>query len=49
MNGKDCKYICRLGLSMIQLKASMLEPKEEEEINFNHLEMRDSEKPGWPE
>lgn len=31
---------------MIQLKASMFEPKEEEEINFNDLEMRDSEKPG---
>ncbi len=49
MNGKYCKYICRLGLSMIQLKASMLEPKEDKEININDLEMRDSEKLGCPE
>lgn len=34
---------------MIQLKASMLEPREEKEINPNDLEMRDSEKPGLPE
>lgn len=33
---------------MIQLKASMLEPKEEKEIVFNDLEMRDSEKLGCP-
>lgn len=34
---------------MIQLKALMLEPKEEKEINFDDLEMRDSEKLGLRE
>lgn len=37
------KYVCRLGLSMILLKASMLERKEKEK-NCKDLEMRDLEK-----